>query len=132
DPFATLLTLEDTYFAEGYTLGLRDGTRAGRIEGRVFGLEKGYSKAVEMGRLHGRAKIWHARLSPLTPASSHRVKALKGGERVTRHVERLAELTDPESLECKNGEDEVNEFDERLAGAKAKSTLVERIAGEGD
>ncbi|KAH9834717.1 Essential protein Yae1, N terminal [Teratosphaeria destructans] len=132
DPFATLLTLEDTYFTEGYTLGLRDGTRAGRIEGRVFGLEKGFTKAVEMGRLHGRAKVWHARLSPPTSALGHGVKALKGGERLKRHVERLTELTDPESLECKNGEDEVNEFDERLAGAKAKFTLIERIAGEGD
>ncbi|KAI7718384.1 hypothetical protein KC353_g3834, partial [Hortaea werneckii] len=36
----------------------------------------------------------------------------------------------PESLETKNEEEAVNEFDERLAGAKAKTTLISKIVGE--
>lgn len=63
DPFDSLLSLEDQYYNEGYEQGVADGSRAGRIEGRIFGLEKGFEKFVSMGKLHGRAAIWHARLS---------------------------------------------------------------------
>ncbi|KAI7153381.1 hypothetical protein KC349_g8414 [Hortaea werneckii] len=139
DPFDSLLNLEDQYFTEGYSLGVSDGTRAGRIEGRIFGLEKGYEKALEMGRLGGKAQIWQTRLQ--VPTSDHqtqdqqsqtatRIKPLKGSERLRKHVERLVELTEPESLETKNEEEAVNEFDERLAGAKAKTTLISKVVGE--
>ncbi|KAI7550682.1 hypothetical protein KC331_g3025 [Hortaea werneckii] len=138
DPFDSLLNLEDQYFTEGYSLGVSDGTRAGRIEGRIFGLEKGYEKALEMGRLGGKAQIWQTRLQ--SPTNDHqtqdqqsqtaRIKPLKGSERLRKHVERLVELTEPESLETKNEEEAVNEFDERLAGAKAKTTLISKIVGE--
>ncbi|KAI7231355.1 hypothetical protein KC330_g6478 [Hortaea werneckii] len=139
DPFDSLLNLEDQYFTEGYSLGVSDGTRAGRIEGRIFGLEKGYEKALDMGRLGGKAQIWRTRLQ--SPTNDHqtqdqqsqtatRIKPLKGSERLRKHVERLVELTEPESLETKNEEEAVNEFDERLAGAKAKTTLISKIVGE--
>ncbi|KAI7122074.1 hypothetical protein D0869_06433 [Hortaea werneckii] len=139
DPFDSLLNLEDQYFTEGYSLGVSDGTRAGRIEGRIFGLEKGYEKALDMGRLGGKAQIWQTRLQ--SPTNDHqtqdqqsqtatRIKPLKGSERLRKHVERLVELTEPESLETKNEEEAVNEFDERLAGAKAKTTLISKIVGE--
>lgn len=49
-----------------------------------------------------------------------------------KHVERLKELTDPQSLETKNTEDGVNEFDERLAGALSKLKLIAKIVGEDD
>ncbi|KAI6978386.1 hypothetical protein KC329_g10437 [Hortaea werneckii] len=58
------------------------------------------------------------------------IKPLKGSERLRKHIERLAELTEPESLETENEEEAVNEFDERLAGAKAKTTLISKIVGE--
>ncbi|KAI7086952.1 hypothetical protein KC356_g4637 [Hortaea werneckii] len=139
DPFDSLLNLEDEYFTEGYSLGVSDGTRAGRIEGRIFGLEKGYEKALEMGRLRGKAQVWHTRLQIPTKDQDHQnenqnqttgIKPLKGSERLRKHVERLVELTEPESLETKNEEEAVNEFDERLAGAKAKTTLISKIVGE--
>lgn len=138
DFFASILSLEEQYQAEGHRLGVADGSRAGRIEGRQFGLEKGFSKAVEMGRLRGRASVWFARISPA--GSPERVEAggepgpvlarMGGSERLRKHVERLAELTDPASLETKNSEEAVQEFEERLGGAKAKATLVGKIAGE--
>ncbi len=62
DPFDGLLGLEDTFYDEGYQLGVADGSRAGRIEGRVFGLEKGFEKYAAMGRLHGRSAVWAGRL----------------------------------------------------------------------
>ncbi|KAK4966022.1 hypothetical protein LTR66_003875 [Elasticomyces elasticus] len=62
DPFDSLLGLEDQYYAEGYKLGIADGSHGGRIEGRIFGLEKGFEKYAAMGVLAGRAAVWVARL----------------------------------------------------------------------
>lgn len=62
DPFDGLLDLEERYYQEGYALGVADGSKAGRIEGRVFGLEKGFEKFAAMGALHGKAALWAARL----------------------------------------------------------------------
>lgn len=62
DPFDSLLGLEDQYYNEGFTLGNADGLRAGQIEGRIFGLEKGFEKYLEMGKFHGRAVVWSSRL----------------------------------------------------------------------
>lgn len=63
DPFDTLLNLEDTFYNDGYELGVTDGKRAGLIEGRLFGLEKGFEKYATMGHLYGRAVVWSRRLS---------------------------------------------------------------------
>lgn len=62
DPFDSLLTLEDGFYKEGYHLGVSDGHRAGLIEGRLFGLEKGFEKYAFMGKSYGRAVIWSGRL----------------------------------------------------------------------
>ena len=63
DPFDGLLGLEDRFYDEGYRLGVADGTQAGHVEGRLFGLEKGFEKYMSMGKLHGRAIVWASRLS---------------------------------------------------------------------
>jgi len=67
DPFDTLLSLEDEYYKEGYDLGVSDGNHAGLVEGRLFGLEKGFEKYADMGTLHGRATIWAGRLPDKIP-----------------------------------------------------------------
>lgn len=67
DEFDSLLNLEDNFYDEGYKQGVEDGSRAGRIEGRQFGLEKGFEKYLAMGRLHGKACVWGARM----PATLH-------------------------------------------------------------
>jgi hypothetical protein len=67
DPFDELLTLEDTLYTSAYDLGVKDGARAGRIEGRIFGLEKGFEKFAAMGVLHGRSCVWGGRLPSSTP-----------------------------------------------------------------
>ncbi|KAL8729202.1 MAG: hypothetical protein Q9181_005087 [Wetmoreana brouardii] len=63
DPLEEVLQLENTFYKEGYDLGVQDGTRIGRIEGRLFGLEKGFEKYATMGKLHGRSVIWSGRLA---------------------------------------------------------------------
>lgn len=58
DPFDSLFYLEETFYKEGYEFGLADGKRAGLIEGRLTGLERGFEKFAQMGRLHGKCVIW--------------------------------------------------------------------------
>lgn len=62
DLFDSLFSLEETFYREGYELGLADGKRAGLIEGRLTGLERGFEKFAQMGRLHGKCVIWAGRL----------------------------------------------------------------------
>lgn len=62
DPFEDVLNLEDKFYAEGHRQGVADGERAGRAEGRAFGIETGFDKFAEAGRLYGRALVWANRL----------------------------------------------------------------------
>lgn len=62
DLFEELFDLEDTFYNEGYDMGMIDGSQAGLVEGRLFGLEKGFEKYKSMGKLYGRAAVWAGRL----------------------------------------------------------------------
>ncbi|KAI4135709.1 MAG: hypothetical protein LQ347_000439 [Umbilicaria vellea] len=83
DPFDGLLGLEDRFYDEGYKSGVADGTRAGHIEGRLFGLEKGFDKYMSMGKLHGRVTVWASRLQdslePEEQRASLKRRFLKNG-----------------------------------------------------
>ncbi|KAL8778113.1 MAG: hypothetical protein Q9213_007556 [Squamulea squamosa] len=69
DPLEELLGLEDTFYKQGYDLGVQDGSRTGRIEGRLFGLTSTFEKFSNMGNLHGRSVIWSHRLPIPQPVS---------------------------------------------------------------
>lgn len=62
DLLDSLLGLEDRFYADGHTHGLRDGARAGAVEGAVFGVQTGFDKFRQLGRLYGKAIIWAQRL----------------------------------------------------------------------
>ncbi len=64
DPFDSLLELEEKFYSEGHSLGVEDGKRTGLVEGRIFGLEKGFEKYATIGKLHGRSVVWAGRLPP--------------------------------------------------------------------
>lgn len=83
EPFDAILSLEDDYYKEGYDLGVSDGDRAGRVEGRWFGLEKGFEKYVAMGKLHGKAMIWSGRLPDTVPDPGSTILEGIEGEAVT-------------------------------------------------
>ncbi|KAL8992898.1 MAG: hypothetical protein Q9169_006752 [Polycauliona sp. 2 TL-2023] len=69
DPMDELLELENTFYQEGYELGIQDGSRTGRIEGRLFGITSAFEKFSAMGNLHGRSVIWSAKISGPSLAS---------------------------------------------------------------
>ncbi len=160
DPFDSLLRLEDDFYKEGYELGVADGDRAGRIEGRVFGLEKGFEKYVAMGRLHGRAVVWAGRQptadgdlqvkeqkevksknDSIDPISAHEVEEMPPdaqaipykkprNTRLESYVRTLYALTEPGSLSTENSEESVADFDDRLKRAEGKMKVLERLTGE--
>jgi hypothetical protein len=155
DPFDDLLGLEDRFYNEGFQLGTTDGANAGRIEGRVFGLEKGFEKYVEMGRPHGKSLVWAGRLSknniPATEtsqilsrakneeaapslnkdsSSSASLPSLPSNPRLKKHIKILYALTEPVSLSTENSEDAVSDFDDRLKRAVGKVKIIEKLVGE--
>ncbi|KAH0372313.1 DUF1715-domain-containing protein, partial [Aureobasidium melanogenum] len=134
DDFDSLFNLEEEYYAEGYNLGVADGSRAGRIEGRLFGLEKGFEKFAAMGNLAGRNAVWEARISDqdsATEQSEFKLPKLSGGARLQKHLQTLFALTEAESLSTENNEDSVSDFDDRLKRAEGKVKVIEKLVSEG-
>lgn len=145
DLFDDVLDLENEFYDEGYNLGRKDGHRAGLVEGRLFGLEKGFEKYAAMGRLHGKSAVWTERLLP----PQHRKQPAKTGNidderawtaetclslqklpenpRLEKHVRSLFALTEPASLETDNSEDSVSDFDDRLKRADGKVKIIEKL-----
>ena len=151
DPLESLLGLEDDFYQEGYDLGTADGAHAGLIEGKLFGVEKGYEKALALGRLHGRAMVWQMRLTeetdnisaapgPSPPAASPAkdgigrsvtgLSKLTPNPRLRKHVDGMATVTKASSISPHNDDQAVADFDERLARATAKAKLITSIIGE--
>jgi len=153
DPFDGLLGLEDQFYNEGYQLGIADGKEAGKIEGRVFGLEKGYEKYIEMGKLHGRSLVWAARLPQKKTAEGSgnsagsvvqeqalpnqdenatigSLPALSKNPRLEKHIKVLYALVELDTLSTENTEDSVSDFDDRLKRAQGKIKIIEKLVGE--
>lgn len=151
DAFDDLLNLEEEFYSEGYEHGVADGDRAGRIEGRAFGIEKGFEKFVEAGRLNGKSIVWANRLpqarqqlreggasarppsAPAPPAGSKQ-QALPvlggGGARLEKNIVTLHALVEPDTLSTDNTDDAVNDFDDRVKRAQGKARVIERHVGE--
>ncbi|KAK1756854.1 hypothetical protein QBC47DRAFT_377841 [Echria macrotheca] len=160
DPFEDVLNLEEQFYQDGYKQGQADGVKAGRIEGRSLGLEKGFQKFVESGRLYGRAIVWANRLPSAIEsrraqepmASLHRqttnteptegvpavqetqrteqLPALPHNPRLQKHITTLYALVESESLSTENTDEAVNDFDDRLKRAEGKAKVIERLVGE--
>src|ERR1700709_2593747 len=123
--FDEILGLEEQFYNDGHQQGLTDGVKAGQIEGRTFGLEKGFEKYVESGRLHGKSLIWANRIpqhKDTTPSSKEqlaasntdqifhdqvssnilRIPQLPVNPRLIKHVKVLYALAESESLSTEN------------------------------
>lgn len=148
DPFDSLLTLEDTLYTSAYDQGVADGARAGRVEGRIFGLENGFEKFAELGELHGRAVVWGGRVSAFAavlpgekrggvgkeqesqPFTENKLPDLPSSSRLQNNISLLHSLTDLETFSTDNTEEAVADFDDRFKRAGAKAKVIERIVGE--
>lgn len=141
DPFDDVQNIEETLYISAYSQGQADGAHAGRIEGRIFGLEKGFEKFASMGILHGRACVWAARTSGEngeTTSSSENAQekpilpTLPSNARLDKNISLLHGLTDTLTFSTENNEESVADFDDRLKRASAKAKIIERTIGEQD
>lgn len=143
DGLDDLMELETGFYDEGYKAGVEDGTKAGLIEGKVFGIQKGYEKALEMGKLRGRAMVWNSRLSeaPQSVQANRDDKndmtdvatslpRFENKDRLKRHVEALLQLVNGEGLDFSNSDEAVAAFDELMIKARNKSKVISNITGE--
>ena len=158
DPFEDILNLEEQFYQEGYRQGEEDGARAGLLEGRGLGLEKGFQKFFESGKLYGRAIVWANRLpttakpsqqtarsaeaadesgtssaqkiSNEAPPQPERLPALPHNARLAKHITTLYALVESESLSTDNTDEAVNDFDDRLKRAQGKAKIIEGLVGE--
>lgn len=117
DPFDDLLNLEDNFYSEGYKQGVADGDRAGRIEGRSFGIEKGFEKFVEAGRLYGKSIVWANRLPTQTLASSSSLSSSTTG---------LGTQGSPTATDASTTGVEKNDSSERLPGLNSGGARLEK------
>ncbi|ROV90561.1 hypothetical protein VSDG_07445 [Cytospora chrysosperma] len=142
DAFDSLLNLEERYYSEGYEQGVADGDRAGRIEGRAFGIEKGFEKFVEAGRLNARSIVWANRLPQASTTAATAVASTPdgaqerlpvlsgGGARLEKNIVTLHALVEPDTLSTENTDEAVNDFDDRVKRAQGKARVIERQIGE--
>ncbi|KAG8527993.1 uncharacterized protein KY384_006909 [Bacidia gigantensis] len=147
DPFDTILSLEDKFYEDGFQLGYKDGERVGLVEGRCFGLEKGFEKFLLMGKLHGNAAVWSARLKTQEDivesgedavdqvnVTSHKFPvpnpSVAQNLRLASHLKTLYALTEMETLSTQNTEDAIAEFDDRLRRAEGKAKIIEKLTGD--
>ncbi|KAI1007145.1 hypothetical protein K3495_g1076 [Podosphaera aphanis] len=138
--FDELVDLEQQFYDSGFQQGLADGKVAGLREGRTFGLERGFEKYAESGRLYGRSLVWANQmvLAQNAPTSevdqesqaSAKLKPLPSGRRLSKHLKVLHALVEPETLSIQNTEESVSDFDDRLKRAQAKAKMVEKLIGE--
>lgn len=155
DPFDELFSVEDDYYKQGYDAGVADATYAGLVEGKLFGVEKGFEKALELGKLHGRALVWKARTpQPAQGASDTSghddsvpdVQASKGSDthngilpelemlnanpRLLKNIDTLLMVTGSKNIDMTNSDVAVAAFEERLAKAQAKAKIIANVLGE--
>lgn len=126
DPFNDLFSLEDSFYDEGFRQGHADGERAGKIEGRTLGLENGFKKFVEAGRLQGKAAVW-SHLA-LDQTSSRGTGA--ANTRLIKNLRMFYALVEPGTLPTTNTDEAVNDVDDRVKRAQAKARVLEKIVGE--
>ncbi|KAI9871819.1 MAG: hypothetical protein M1823_008336, partial [Watsoniomyces obsoletus] len=110
---------------------------AGRIEGRSFGMEKGFDKFLESGRLASKAIVWANRIpsksSPSGSATAFKTQCtlppLPANARLDKNVSMLYALVEPDTLSTANTDEAVQDFDDRIKRAQGKAKIVERMVG---
>lgn len=126
DPFDAALNVESTFHNRGYSQGLADGNRAGLVEGRAFGYQKGFEKWLEAGRLASKSIVWANRL-PGKASTSSALPALPNNARLEKNIGALYGLVNAQMLSMENSDASVQDFDDRLKRAEGKVRIIERV-----
>lgn len=137
DAFDDILDLEGDFYTEGHNQGWSDGLVAGRTEGRLIGMEKGFQKFVEAGRLYGKSLVWANRLPNHVARESQGAEShdgplppLANNQRLRKHITAIHDLLEPDTLPTQNTDEAVEDIDSRIRKAQGKVRVVERVIGE--
>lgn len=154
DLFEDVLDVEDNFYQEGFDAGVADGQHAGLVEGKIFGIERGYDKALELGKLHGRALVWKRRqqsaassTTSVTNAASvdlgqanleddtvsqalASLTALPKNTRLEKNIEALLALTDSTQVPTDNTDESVEKLEDLTAKATTKAKVIATTVGE--
>ncbi|KAK9366913.1 hypothetical protein V1509DRAFT_641233 [Lipomyces kononenkoae] len=126
DVFESLLTLESSFYQQGYNDGLNDGRRRGMSEGKQFGLQTGFQRYVSVGILEGRCRVWNELRRDMTTLSNTSGDVVPlGGGRSTKQLQVLTELVT--GIPTENTEEAVDEYENRLKRASARAKVVVRL-----
>lgn len=142
DLFDAALNVESSFHDVGYNKGLEDGAQAGLAEGRGFGMQKGFEKFSESGRLAAKAIVWANRLpstvegasgetasSSTITRSSCSLPPIPNNARLEKNITSLYGLVDPKMLSTENSDASVQDFDDRMKRAEGKVRIIERVVG---
>lgn len=152
DLLGDVLELEDGFYNEGFEAGVADSAYAGMLEGKVFGIEKGYDKALELGKLNGRALVWQRRQQSTAQDAAEKpshttsggtsasqstlddaLQAMNGlgtTSRLVKQIETLMTLSDTKNVPNDNSDASVSQVEDAIAKSKAKAKIVAVAAGE--
>lgn len=141
DPFDAVLNVESNFHDTGYNQGLVDGAQAGLAEGRGLGMQKGFEKFMESGRLASKSIVWANRI-PSTTSGPSTAKTANGesaercplppvpnNARLEKNIASLYALVDPKMLSTENSDAAVQDFDDRMKRAEGKVRIIERVVG---
>lgn len=142
DPFDAALHVESSFHDAGYNQGLEHGAQAGLAEGRAFGMQKGFEKFLECGRLASRSIVWANRLpsavdgsgaavGSASEATTRSLPPVPNNARLEKNISTLYGFVDPKMLSKENSDAAVQDFDDRMKRAEGKVRLIERVVGTG-
>lgn len=108
-----VLNLEEEYYQKGFLEGQEHSTREQYIEGKEYGYQTGFQRALIVGYIQGLMEYW---------------KENKDLNNVDGHMTQLREIV--EGIPVTNGESEVAEFEKRINKARNKIRVIATILKE--
>lgn len=112
----SVLELENDKYREGFSDGKNQPTREQFLEGREYGIQTGFQRALVVGYIKGLAQSWR------THASECEARGFSG------HLDQLDSLLD--SITFSNEEDAVANYEKTIQKARNKLRLVANMAGQ--
>lgn len=108
-----VLNLEEEYYQKGFLEGKEHSTREQHIEGKEYGYQTGFQRALIVGYIQGLMEYWQ---------QHHDLSSVAG------HMKQLHDII--LGIPLTNGESEVAEFEKRINKARNKVRVLATILKE--
>lgn len=112
----SVMELENEKYQEGFSNGLNQSTREQLLEGKEYGIQTGFQRALIIGYIQGLLQDWKSHLS------DYRIRGF------SLHLDQLDKFV--QSINFSNDEDAVANYERLVQKARNKLRLVANLAGE--